>query len=214
MSDAVVCFDLDDTLYKEIDFVQSAFGEIAEIAGCLHAVPQMISWFQDGENVFEVLIESYDLDLTVEECLETYRNHFPIISLEPGIKGFLDDLKESSAKVGLITDGRSISQRNKIKALGLDGFFDIEIISEEFGSEKPELRNYQVVEERFPERSRFVYVGDNPKKDFLAPNQLGWHTYCLKDDGRNIHRQVFSLNKEFLPQYIVNSIKEIFENER
>jgi putative hydrolase of the HAD superfamily len=26
---------------------------------------------------------------------------------------------------------------------------------------------------------RFVYVGDNPSKDFLAPNQLGWTTVLI-----------------------------------
>ena len=28
----VVCFDLDDTLYKEIDFLESAYKDIAEYA--------------------------------------------------------------------------------------------------------------------------------------------------------------------------------------
>ena len=32
-------------------------------------------------------------------------------------------------------------------------------------------------------------MGDNLKKDFLTPNRLGWQTVCLRDDGRNIHKQ-------------------------
>ena len=42
---------------------------------------------------------------------------------------------------------------------------------------------------RYPECQNLTYVGDNLKKDFIAPNMLGWLTVCLKDDGRNIHRQ-------------------------
>ena len=209
MSDTVICFDLDDTLYKEIDFVKSAYGEIAETIEHSEAVQQMMDWYYEGKNVFEELITKYELICTKDDLLARYRNHFPKISLEPGVKEFLDELKDSGAKVGLITDGRSFSQRNKISALGLRGFFDIEVISEEIGSEKPNLRNYQIVMERFPERKVFEYVGDNPKKDFIAPNQLRWRTYCLKNDGRNIHKQEFSLEKEYLPQFVVKEIIDV-----
>jgi putative hydrolase of the HAD superfamily len=37
---------------------------------------------------------------------------------------------------------------------------------------------------------RLVYVGDNPAKDFLAPNQLGWTTVQVKrptTEHRRIH---------------------------
>ena len=122
---------------------------------------------------------------------------------------YLEGLKESDAKLGVISDGRSLTQRNKIKALGLEGFFDVEIISEELGSEKPCIKNYEVVMNKYPERKIFIYVGDNPAKDFLAPNQLGWRTVCLKNDGRNIHRQDMSLSRDYLPKYVVNSIREI-----
>lgn len=209
MNQLVVCFDLDDTLYKEIDYLKSAYVEIAKTVGHPEAVPQMVDWYHDGKNVFAELINTYGLDITIGECLQMYRNHYPNISLDAGVKEFLEELKENGAKLGLITDGRSISQRNKIKALGLEGFFDIEIISEEFGSEKPDFRNYQAVMDAFPERKYFIYVGDNPAKDFIAPNQLGWDTYCLKQDKRNIHPQTFSVEREKLPHHVVNSIKEI-----
>jgi len=34
--------------------------------------------------------------------------------------------------------------------------------------------------------SRFVYVGDNPTKDFIAPNRLGWITVMVRHE-RNLH---------------------------
>lgn len=208
MNQLVVCFDLDDTLYKEIDFVKSAYEEIAAKVGHLEAVPQMMNWYHERKNVFSELIKAYGLDITIDECLQIYRHHFPNISLDAGVKEFLDELKENGAILGLITDGRSFSQRNKIKALGLDGLFDVEIISEEFGSEKPDLRNYQAVMDAFPKRKRFIYVGDNPSKDFIAPNHLGWETVCLANNGRNIHGQDFSLSKEYMPHYVVKTLLE------
>lgn len=205
----VICFDLDDTLYKEIDFVKSAYAEIAGKVGHPESARQMLDWYYEGKNVFAELIDTYGLDITIGECLQVYRNHYPDIALDPGVKEFLDALKKNGAKLGLITDGRSVSQRNKIKALGLEGFFDIEIISEEFGSEKPDSRNYKAVMDAFPDRNCFVYIGDNPEKDFIAPNRLGWDTYCLKHDKRNIHIQSFSGAKENMPRHVVAKIQEV-----
>lgn len=201
LSDTVICFDLDDTLYKEIDYLKSAYKEIAMTVGHpKEAAVRMLDWYYAKENAFEKLIETYGLSITITDCLKIYRNHFPEISLDAGAKEFLVELKDNGAKLGLISDGRSITQRNKIKALGLEGLFDIEIISEEFGSEKPSLKNYQAVMDKFPERQRFIYVGDNPAKDFIAPNQLGWNSICLLDDGKNIHKQNFDLPQGYLPK--------------
>lgn len=208
LSDTVICFDLDDTLYKEIDYLKSAYGEVAAFAGHPEAVEQMLEWYQSGENAFKNLIDKYELNISIVDCLKIYREHYPNIKLEEGVKEYLEELKEVDAKLGVISDGRSLTQRNKIKALGLEGFFDVEIISEEFGSEKPCAKNYEVVMNRFPERKVFIYVGDNPAKDFLAPNQLEWRTDCLKNDGRNIHKQDMSLSREYMPQRVINKIEE------
>ena len=84
-----------------------------------------------------------------------------------------------------------MQQRNKIVAFDLGRWIDEKdmVISEEFGSEKSALANFEYFMKRFPECHDFTYVGDNLKKDFIASNALGWLTVCLKDDGRNIHRQ-------------------------
>ncbi len=208
MEDYVICFDLDDTLYKEIDYLKSAYREIAKSVGHPEAAGLMLDWYQAGENAFKKLIETYGLKVGIADLLKIYREHYPDIHLDKGVKEFLVGLKGDGTKLGLISDGRSLTQRNKIRALGLEGFFDIEIISEEFGSEKPCPRNYQAVMEKFPERKKFVYVGDNTAKDFVAPNQLGWRTVCLAQDKRNIHRQDMSLGKEYMPQRVITNLED------
>jgi putative hydrolase of the HAD superfamily len=64
-----------------------------------------------------------------------YRNHYPSINLTSENENLLKQLKANGYKLGLITDGGSIQQRNKIKALILRNFEYI-LISEEFGTEK------------------------------------------------------------------------------
>ena len=63
---------------------------------------------------------------------------------------------------------------------------------------------------KYPQ-SKYVYVGDNPVKDFLAPNKLGWMTVCLLDNGQNIHLQDFTLSVEFLPQRKIKDITELID---
>ena len=222
----VVCFDLDDTLYKEVEYLKSAYKDIAQYAaehctGCsdapvilaAKAFDAMFTAYLEGENAFERLNSFLGISLPFGKYLQIYRGHKPCISLSDDVVSTLDALKISGYVIGLITDGRSLQQRNKIDSLGLQRWIRAEdmVISEEFGHEKPCLDNYKLFETRFPECEEFVYVGDNPAKDFIAPNILGWRTICLKDDGRNIHRQDFdSVSISAQPETIVKSLPEIF----
>lgn len=223
----LICFDLDDTLYKEIDYLKSAYREIAEYAakhcsGCsdsenilaIKAYNRMLDAYRDGQNAFEELNRFLGLTLPINDYIAIYRNHKPSISLSDGVEEVLDALISHGFRTGLITDGRSVQQRNKIYALGLNRWINEEdiVVSEEYGSEKPALTNYEYFMKLYPDCHDFTYVGDNPGKDFIAPNILGWKTICLKDDGRNIHKQDFSaVAKGTLPQRLIKQFKEIIQ---
>ncbi len=207
-----VVFDLDDTLYQEIDFLRSAY---RHISGLLQPTinkdlfEEMWVRYNNKENVFEWLIRDYASllpDLTTSYLLNEYRSHLPKISLSEDAIEFLSYLKEAEILCGLITDGRSITQRNKLKALGIDSFFADIIISEEFGSEKPNERNFLFFEQKYPGKE-FYYIGDNTTKDFVVPAKLGWHTVCLKNKGQNIHSQ--DLSREPIPTIVISSFKEL-----
>lgn len=221
----VICFDLDDTLCKEIDYLKSAYREIAEYAaehchGCCapvsvlahKAYEVMLAAYNGRLNAFEELNKFLGLDLPIADYLYIYRNHKPNIALYEDVVRTLDALKAEGVRIGLITDGRSVQQRNKIEALGMGRWIKNEdiVISEEFGSEKPALANYEFFMKRYPECQDFTYVGDNPRKDFIAPNALGWMTVSLKDDGRNIHRQDFTSTPALaLPKKTIESLEEL-----
>jgi putative hydrolase of the HAD superfamily len=218
-NNTILVFDLDDTLYKEIDFLKSAYKEIAyflsketEVSFELILV-EMIKYYYEGLNVFKEIINKCNLnddDGYVFGCLiNIYRNHKPQIRLDNKNEHLLLRLKDKVFKVGLITDGRSTQQRNKIQALGLSNYFDDIIISEEFGTEKPSLNNFRFFEDRYGRALNYIYVGDNTKKDFIAPNKLGWYSICLLDDGNNIHKQSFNLEKKRQPIQIITNLLEI-----
>ena len=212
MCKKVVCFDLDDTLYKEIDFVESAYGEIASFVGAPKLVPMMMKWFHDGDNVFQKLNQYTGQEKSMAEYLTIYRNHVPNISLLEGVEETLDELTHRGVILGLITDGRSISQRNKIKALGMERWFEDKniIISEEFGSEKTDERNFRCFMDLYP-GFKCYYVGDNPEKDFVVPNRMGWQTVMIKDNGQNIHKQNLDLPNDVMPKYMIKNIVELLD---
>lgn len=206
-----IIFDLDDTLAYEIDYLKSAYKEIAS-----HLEPnfpeelyvEMIQLYNQGSNVFDILINKYPHS-TKEELLTIYRNHFPDIKLNEGADNLFDAIISKSYKIGLITDGRSITQRNKLKALEIEHIFDKIVISEEFGSTKPDERNYKAfIEDDILE---YYYIADNPKKDFITPNQLGWTSICLLNNGFNIHDQLFDISEEYLPKIKVDLLSEIID---
>ncbi|MDE3181882.1 MAG: HAD family hydrolase [Bacteroidota bacterium] len=204
-------FDLDDTLYPEIEFLESAYKFIArEIMPYTKSdvYEEMLRRYYSKENVFEWIVSTYSMKnnkISHSHLLQLYRNHLPEIQLPIQTSNFLMKLKERNIPVGLITDGRSITQRNKLKSLGLDDYFQDVIISEEFGSEKPHPKNYLFFEDKYP-GYEFCYVADNTNKDFVVPKQLGWKIYCLKDRGFNIHKQ----NLEgFEISEIIDSFQEI-----
>lgn len=222
-----VCFDLDDTLYKEVDYLQSAYREIAAYAvehcrGCsdsplvlaAKAYDVMLVAFHRGENAFDCLNNYLGIDLPINEYLQIYRNHKPQISLSKEVVQALNSLRADDCVIGLVTDGRSVQQRNKIEALELNRWIANEdiVISEEFGSEKPTVANYEYFMKRYPLCHDFTYVGDNIRKDFVAPNALGWTTICLQDDGRNIHKQTIgTLNLRYLPKLWLGNYESLIK---
>ncbi|WP_418207352.1 HAD family hydrolase [Bacteroides sp.] len=215
MKRKIIVFDLDDTLYKEVDFLKSAYQEIAswledtyELKGVYN---YMLFCYEHGMNVFLSVNHEYRLSVPLEIYLSKYRLHFPTLYLSELVESFLARMCKEECALGLITDGRSITQSNKIKALGLGRYIAKEncIISESFGYSKPSLEPFLYFQHKYQEGD-FYYIGDNVIRDFVAPNQLGWTTICLRDDGRNIHKQI-PISHEMKPQYEISSFRELYK---
>lgn len=212
----VVCFDLDDTLYKEIDYLKSAYHEIADWFRDKYGIyglwGEMYRYYIERKDVFQEIIDFYKRPVDKQFLVDMYRAHKPNIQLDDDTRFVLNYLKNNECyEIAIITDGRSLTQRNKAKALGLYQYLGDEmdmLVSEEHGHEKPDFYAYEMIEAFFP-NCKYMYVGDNPKKDFTAPNSMLWDTVCLLDDGRNIHLQDFEQEDFFLPKYKITNIKEL-----
>jgi putative hydrolase of the HAD superfamily len=189
----VFVFDLDDTLYMEADYVASGRAHVCEqvrrvFGHDLH--PQVEQAVANGEQDWlGYLIRHADLpSSTRESLLWAYRLHTPAITLSPDWLRLLQRLESEGRAILVLTDGRSMTQRLKLKALGL-GHLPA-LISDDWGGgdKRDPLRFHEVM--RLHPEGGWLYVGDNPQKDFIVPRELGWRTVGLRTGERGIHSQV------------------------
>jgi len=203
----VIVFDLDDTLYDEIDFVRSGFREISNYLGNEKYFDFMWDEFlKNGSGkIFNKLIEEFNLNVSLNKLIEIYRFHFPNINLPKESKEILEFAK--NYKTALISDGHYIMQKNKYNALNLN--LDYPIFTDFYHTKKPELKPFLMVMNKFKDKN-YIYISDNPKKDFLAPKKLGWITIRFKNS-RGIYKNIknnadFEVNSR---EGILEKLKEI-----
>jgi putative hydrolase of the HAD superfamily len=188
-----VAFDLDDTLYSERDYVRSGYQAVAAHLRAKFATAEAYEealWQSflagRGGQAFQELSQRFGLGLSAEgaaDLVRVYREHQPAIDPFPWAAPLLERLRVRY-RLGLLSDGYLPPQRLKLAALGLAHFFDAVVFTEELGREawKPSqvgflhLARELGLGKREHRRPAIAYVGDNPAKDFVAPNELGWLT--------------------------------------
>lgn len=179
-----VIFDLDDTLYSEKEYVKSGYKAVSDYLGGGFE-DKLWFFFENGRPAIDDLLNELNRERERETVLNIYRSHKPCIHLYDGIDSIIEELKRQEIKVGIITDGRSIGQRNKIEALGLSDIVDDVIITDEIGGEqfrKPCDIAFRIMITKWRlDPAEVVYVGDNANKDFQAPRQLGMKTIWFKN---------------------------------
>ena len=200
-----VVFDLDDTLYKEQSFVKSGIKHCLEFAKLSASDEEVLNLLEELDWI-NYVVEHSEVQLSKEDVLNEYRTHLPLLELDREVHDMLNTFLEKGIHVGIITDGRSVTQRNKLNALGILEKIDTVIISEEIGSEKPSQQNFR----SFDKFNNKFYVGDNPKKDFVAPNSMGWTTIMLLNNGENIHEQnIQSYPVEYHPHLAIEELSSL-----
>jgi putative hydrolase of the HAD superfamily len=118
----------------------------------------------------------------IQRMVSVYRSHRPQLSLLPDAAKCLEQF-HGTALLALITDGPPESQRRKVNALHLDSVFQLIVLTGSWGTEfsKPHARAFRLVESHLrPASGRFMYIADNPLKDFIAPAGLGWETVRVR----------------------------------
>ena len=182
-------FDLDDTLYPERSYALGGFRAAADYArdtwGLADLAPEMTRLLDAGMlgPLFKQVLHAAKPDTTADQLAEfvrAYSRHTPNLTLFPDAAAVLDHF-EQLGPLGLITDGHAKTQAAKVAALGIAPRFKSIVYTGALGPDrafhKPHPMAFELTEQTLGgTRDRFVYVGDNPAKDFAAPNARGWCT--------------------------------------
>lgn len=223
--------DLDDTIlanemhkgrcWEEIRSEYSCYGRIDE---AISAINKTTGWFwSDPErhrkwrqdlrgarrHIFSLAFAKYNLPnngvaLAIAdrftELLNNYMKPFP---------GAIDALKlfrEKGVKLSLVTNGSSLSQREKINRFDLSGLFDYIFIEGEHGVGKPDSRVYLYTLERISVRpSEAWMIGDKFEWEVSAPSKLGIRGIWVNTRNERVN------GADVKPLMTLNSLAEIPE---
>ncbi|MHC4735749.1 MAG: HAD family hydrolase [Planctomycetota bacterium] len=185
-----VVFDLDDTLYDEVEYCKSGFASVSEFLADLPQMPPAESLFDafwkqfnagNHTKTFNAALNElgigYD-DKLIRQLIKVYRNHEPKITLPQESREVLSELGPKFT-LALLTDGFLPSQQLKVQALEIEQYFKCIIYTEQLGREfwKPSPVGFEKLMETLNVKSQsMAYVADNQMKDFIAPNRLGFAT--------------------------------------
>ncbi|HKD57591.1 MAG TPA: HAD family hydrolase [Hyphomicrobiaceae bacterium] len=220
MSELILVFDLDDTLYPERQFALSGFaaaGRWAEaelgVTGLAVDMARLLDEGYLGE-LFRIALAGKLPHHTPEQLtglIGAYRDHDPELSLFDDAAWALH--RFANAKLGLITDGTHRMQERKVTALGIAARFREIVYTHALGGRqysKPHPRSYEMIEAALGGRGdRLVYIGDNPAKDFIVPNERGWISIMVeRPEFPRIHARA-KVAPGGAPQHTVASLTEL-----
>ena len=215
-----ILFDLDDTLYPERLYVLSGFHAVAEHLSKIHPVEMnevftcLSAHFERRVrgNIFNCALSDLNIladDEIIQQLVAVYRDHLPTLTLYPEVQSLLQTLR-TQYKLGLLTDGYAQVQRLKVKALNLTGSFDAIVYSDDFGRDswKPSLTPYkQLLKMLAVDPKNAIYIGDNPRKDFVGARQLGLKTVRItRSDTEHGH---IRLEAEFEADYDIATLADL-----
>lgn len=213
-----IVFDMDDTLYQEKDYILSGLKMLDQWILEKYGKPDFYSTakhlFDNGERkkIFNRALNYLGIEDNYENInmmIDAYRSHQPSIDLLEDAVWVLNNIRDS-VKLGLISDGYLISQRNKVDALQLNNYIHTIILSDELGRKywKPSVVPYEeAVRQLGCNHDQCVYVGDNVGKDFITAKKLGWTTINV-NRGEGIYSGR-CVSAEYHAHYQINSLREM-----
>lgn len=197
----VLVFDLDDTLYNEEEYVFSAFKFVSEYIGKKFKKNEetvykriLDIYMKEGRGkIFDILCEELNINEGPKTLVSIYRSCKPKLKLYKDSEEILIWAKSNNIRTGLITDGCSKVQWNKIESLKLNKKIEKIIVTDDYGEgySKPNKKPYLDILSYFSIKPfEVVYIGDNPKKDFITAKKIGMKTIrIVRQCGSHIKKE-------------------------
>lgn len=221
--DRVVFFDVDDTLLDTSTFAETARKAAIELMvdnglpldkdeayGVLKTIiRQKGSNYGKHFNILTEVVLGHEDPMLVALGMITYHN-VKIALLRPfaEIIDTLIYLKSQGYRLGVISNGITIKQWEKLVRLNVYSFFDEVITSEEVGAKKPDKLIYDVALRKMngdPEKS--IMIGNKFKEDALGAVNAGMSAILVNSDVTEEDRAY--IRKEQLDITIIENIGDV-----
>jgi len=208
-------FDLDDTLYCEHDFVASGYRAVAAhiSARCGRPADEilgvMMSIFaREGRRaVMPAVVDCFPGSMAgVNELVDVYRRHEPVIRLFAGYEDLLREWRRTY-RLGVITDGIPEVQERKCRALGLIGLVEGILCTWHYGCEKEKPHPHpfqQMLADLKVRPAEALFIGDSLEKDCRGARAAGMRSVLL-------HRRPMAGTAEVAEQtdFVVDSLFQV-----
>ncbi|MGG4341711.1 HAD family hydrolase [Paenibacillus lautus] len=210
-----VIFDLDNTLLNRmktfhnftISFVEHYFGHLSNTEEIIDRIIELDQdGYKDKNELFIELLEelTWNEKPMLNELLDYYSKHY--VSNACLMEGAIEVIERvrNSYKIGLITNGKTLIQYGKMDKLGIRGYFDFILVSEEVGVKKPNARIFEMALERLNlPADQCVYVGDHPVKDIEGAGKAGLNTIWIQVN------QPWNEDVTIRPNYIISHLRDL-----
>ena len=164
-------FDLDDTLYRETDYLFATYSKIAAFlagddAGKAQEYTRFLcdSFMQKGrQGLFQRLSDRYKLDVPIEEILGILRSTACPLEMYEPMRQVLDELLQAGKQVVILTNGNPQQQQQKITNLKIAQLYPrIEIVYAASIAPKPSPEALlQLMSAHHADAAQTVLIGDN-----------------------------------------------------
>lgn len=199
-------FDLDDTIYNQIDPFQQSIEKNFDFEGI--AIEQLyIAFRKHSDELFyleingqmsmadmhiariQKALEEFDISISREEAEQFQKDYQYFqyhIEVTSDMKQTLDYCVEKGIRIGIITNGPLEHQRSKLKQLEIEKWIPAEniFISSEVEIAKPDIRLFELVEEKMNVvKENMYYIGDSYPNDIIASKEAGWKAIWINRRG-------------------------------
>lgn len=226
-----ILFDVDDTLYDQAQSIAPAYylisqqpmdmGELLSINAKNSSIlfekarrkeasmkQLYIERAKNNMSEFGIMISDEKANLYQERYMQAQKE----IHVSETIEKVLDFCVEKGIFLGIITNGLSDYQREKIDILKLERWIKKEhmLVSSDIGIDKPDRRIFDWAKEHMGlgelEPEDILYIGDSFEKDVVGAKGAGWKAVWYN------RRNMMPTCEDVIPDYIVKTDEELFES--
>ncbi|MEK3886269.1 HAD family hydrolase [Bacillus sp. FSL K6-3431] len=136
------------------------------------------------DKVYQQLVDELDITgINWADFLQDYKSQFKNSCVPfPYLLSMLEELSSNKLTLGMITNGYGQFQMDNIKALGIERYFDIILISEWEGIKKPDPQIFnRALKQLDVSANQSVFVGDHPENDVRASKYAGMKSIWKRD---------------------------------